>query len=129
VDAEAKLTFLVWWYVSAGYNWLYAWDRSAETELFIQPAHTARLKVGFSHKPTGLHAYLQGRYFSEFPITLSGETTMHDPRFMLDLYVSRALGSHFTVNVGVDNLTGSIDETLGPFAAQRFSLGLTYTWK
>jgi outer membrane receptor for ferrienterochelin and colicins len=131
VDTEARLTFFSSWYVSAGYNWLYAWDRSAGEELFIQPAHTARLKAGFSHKSGGndLHVYVQARYFSAFPMVIGGVSSILEPRFILDFYASLALGKQLTISAGMDNITGTTDATLGPFTAQRFSTGVKYTWE
>jgi hypothetical protein len=49
----------------------------------------------------------------------------NEPRFILDFYVSVAVGEHFKVHAAVDNITGEIDH-LGPLTKQTFSIGFTY---
>jgi hypothetical protein len=117
-DTEGRLTILKTAYLSAGYNWLYAYDRSEDEELHPQPAHTVKLKAGIEHKKTGINTYLQGRFFSAL-------TDQYDPRFILDFYFSVGIGRHVTVYTAVDNITGVIDP-LGPHTTQSFTLGLRY---
>ncbi|MDR1429461.1 MAG: TonB-dependent receptor, partial [Spirochaetaceae bacterium] len=121
-DTEGRLDFLKYWYVSLGYSWLFAWDRSEQTELHLQPSHTAKGKAGFEHSGSGISTYLQGRFFSP----LDPDNPSYDPRFILDLYVSVAAGKHFKIHAGIDNILGEIN-SLGPVTAQTFYLGLKYS--
>jgi outer membrane receptor for ferrienterochelin and colicins len=121
LDSEARVTLLQYAYLSGGYSWLYAYDRTEEEELYPQPAHTVKMKLGLDHQGTGIHTYFQGRFFS----ALEDPDEDYDPRFVLDFYFSADIGSHFKVSAAVDNITGLIDP-LGPYTAQSFTLGLRY---
>ncbi|MDR2630474.1 MAG: TonB-dependent receptor [Spirochaetaceae bacterium] len=123
IDAEGKVSFLRYGFVSLGYSWLYAYDRNEGTELFPQPAHTVKMKLGFDHQERKINTYLQGRFFSPLHALNKPDT---DPRFILDLYFSIALNQNFRFKAGVDNITGLID-SLGPSTPQTFFFGLTYT--
>jgi outer membrane receptor for ferrienterochelin and colicins len=117
-DSEGRLTLFTSAFVSAGYSWLYAYDRTEGEELHLQSAHTAKMKLGLDHKKTGIHTYLQGRFFSPPD---SGD----DPRFILDFYFAVTFADHFRIHASVDNLTGLIDP-LGPVVGREFTLGLKY---
>lgn len=120
-DSEARVTMLTYGYLSGAYSWLYAYDRTGEEELYPQPAHTVKMKLGLDHQKTGINTYLQGRFFS----ALTDPDVNYEPRFILDFYFSVNIGRHFKVNTAVDNITGLIDP-LGPYTAQSFTLGLRY---
>jgi outer membrane receptor for ferrienterochelin and colicins len=120
-DAEVRLDFLKHWYVSTGYSRLFAWDRSEQTELHFQPAHTVKGKAGFEYKDYGIVTYLQGRFFSP----LDPGNPAYNFRFVLDFYFAVALGKHFKIHAGVDNILGETDSP-GPVTAQSFYLGLKY---
>jgi outer membrane receptor for ferrienterochelin and colicins len=121
-DTEGRVTILKNAYLSAGYSWLFAYDRTEDAEFHPQPAHTVKAKAGFDHKKTGINTYLQGRFLS----ALYPDDSSYDPRFILDFYVSVGIGSHVKVYAAIDNLTGLID-SLGPYTGQSFTLGLRYT--
>jgi outer membrane receptor for ferrienterochelin and colicins len=120
-DTEGRIDFLKYWYVSAGYSWLFAWDRSNHTELHHQSAHTAKGKAGFEHKGSGITTYLRGRFFSP----LDPGNPAYDSRFILDFYFSIAAGAHFKIHAGIDNVLGETDSP-GPLTAQTFYMGLKY---
>jgi outer membrane receptor for ferrienterochelin and colicins len=120
-DAEGRVTILKNPYLSAGYSWLFAYDRTEGEEFHPQPAHTIKLKAGIDHKKTGINTYLQGRFFS--PLDPGDDS--YEARFVLDFYFSIGIGSHFKVYTAIDNLTGLID-SLGPQTPQSFTLGLRY---
>jgi outer membrane receptor for ferrienterochelin and colicins len=143
VDTEGKLNFLNWAFASAGYSYLYAYDRSAGTELHPQPSHTVKFRLGLdTGKPEqaapgeagraadgvtrtwGLHVWLGGRFFS--PLYPDDQTS--ERRFVLDAYAALFLGSHFKIHLSADNLTGTIDVFLGPAVPQTFSLGVNYVY-
>jgi outer membrane receptor for ferrienterochelin and colicins len=120
-DAEGRLTLFKNFFASAGYSYLYAYDRTEEEELHIQPAHTAKMKLGWDHKSTGINTYVQGRFFSP----LDPNDNSYNPRFILDFYFAVRFAKHFKVHVSADNLTGLIDP-LGPTVGQTFTVGLKY---
>jgi outer membrane receptor for ferrienterochelin and colicins len=120
-DAEGRLTVFESLFVSAGYSWLFSYDRTEEEEFHPQPAHTAKMKLGWDHQKTGINAYFQGRFFSP----LDPNDASYDPRFMLDFYAALSFAKHYTVHVSVDNITGLIDP-LGPTTGQKFTVGLKY---
>jgi outer membrane receptor for ferrienterochelin and colicins len=120
-DAEGRLTFFQSAFASAGYSWLYAYDRTEGEEIRLQPAHTVKMKLGWDHKKTGVNTYLQGRFFSP----LDPGDPSYNPRFILDFYAALAFAKHFKVHVSVDNLTGLIDP-LGPTVGREFTLGVKY---
>jgi outer membrane receptor for ferrienterochelin and colicins len=130
-DTEGKISFLGHAYSSAGYSFLYAYDRKAEKELHPQPAHTVKLRLGFdTGKPEkggqswGLHAWAGARFFS----AISREEADSDPRLILDAYLALFFGSHWKVYASADNLAGVIDIFFGPSVPQTFTLGLNYTY-
>jgi outer membrane receptor for ferrienterochelin and colicin len=121
-DAEGRISFPQGIFVSSGYNWLFAWDRSTNMEIFPQPNHTVKLKAGLDLAKIGIYTWLQGRYFSKF---MEPTRTDSEARFILDFYFSVNLGKHFKFHLGVDNITGEMDR-IGPETAQVFSVGIKY---
>ncbi|MDR1586497.1 MAG: TonB-dependent receptor [Treponema sp.] len=121
-DTEGRLTLFKSVFVSAGYSWLYAWDRSEAEELRVQPSHTAKAKLGWDYKKAGVYTHLQGRYFSPLD---PDDADYDDSRFILDFYVSIAFAKHFTAHASVDNITALIDP-LGPIVGRIFTIGLKY---
>ncbi|MDR0589803.1 MAG: TonB-dependent receptor [Spirochaetaceae bacterium] len=122
IDAEGRLSFLKYGFFVLGYSWLYGYDRHEKTELYPQPAHMVKMKLGFEHQEQRITTYLQGRFFSPLRALNKPDT---DPRFILDFYFSMALNKNFLFKAGVDNVTGLID-SLGPSTPQAFFAGLTY---
>jgi outer membrane receptor protein involved in Fe transport len=120
-DTEARLTLFKSLFASAGYSYLYAYDRTEAEELHVQPAHTAKMKLGWDHKNTGINTHLQGRFFSP----LNPDDDSYDPRFMLDFYFAVTFAKHFKAHASVDNITGLIDP-LGPRVGQTFTVGFKY---
>jgi outer membrane receptor protein involved in Fe transport len=121
VDTEARLTVLKYGFVSAGYSYLFAYDRSEKEKLHIQPAHTVKMKAGGDFTGAGIYTYLQGRFFSP----LDPSDPSYETRLILDFYFSAAIGEHIKLRFAVDNITGETD-SLGPATAQTFSLGIQY---
>jgi outer membrane receptor for ferrienterochelin and colicins len=130
-DTEGKLFFLTYAYASAGYSYLYAYDRTAGAELHPQPAHTVKFRLGLDTgkaaaepKKVAVTAWAGGRFFSAVE-TIQNTS---DNRFVLDAYLAVFFGAHFKVYASADNLTGTIDIFFGPAVPQTFSLGLNYTY-
>jgi outer membrane receptor for ferrienterochelin and colicins len=120
-DTEGSLTLFKSAFVSAGYSWLYAYDRTEGEEFQVQPPHTVKMKLGWDYKKAGIYTYLQGRYFSP----MEGTSRIYDSRFLLDFYFAFTFAKHFTIHVSADNITGLIDP-LGPIVGRIFTIGLKY---
>jgi outer membrane receptor for ferrienterochelin and colicins len=127
-DAEGQLNLLKYFFISAAYSWIYAYDRTEGTELHDQPAHTVKGKIGFNYEDGGpavtrINTYFQGRFFSP-----RGDDTYDDddPRFILDFNFNIGLCKHFTVHTSVNNITGAVSR-FGPETGQSITLGLSYT--
>jgi outer membrane receptor for ferrienterochelin and colicins len=137
VDIEGRLNFLTNFFLSAGYSWLYAYDRTEGEAIHPQSAHTVKGKLGWDHKKSGIHTYLQGRFFSapdpffsspdspSLPPLITKYT--NDSRFIMDFYFSIRFADHFKVHASVDNLTGLVNPWLGPTVGRVFTVGLNYT--
>jgi outer membrane receptor for ferrienterochelin and colicins len=123
VDSEGRISLPLRLFASAGYSYIFAWDRTDNIELFPQPDHTVKTKFGLDLSEPGIYTYFQLRYFSKFREP-ARETSKQ--RFLLDYYFSINLASHFKLNLGVDNILGVIDR-IGPDTAQTFYAGLKYT--
>jgi outer membrane receptor for ferrienterochelin and colicins len=130
-DLEGKFRFFSWYYASAGYSYVFAWDRNAAEELHPQPAHTVKFRLGLDTKKTGegaqklfVAAWAGGRFFS----ALTEDNTDYEARLILDAYVSVNFLKHFKVYAAADNLLGTIDLFYGPSTPQAFTLGMNYTW-
>jgi outer membrane receptor for ferrienterochelin and colicins len=138
-DTEGKVSFLKYGYASAGYSYLYAFDRTAGEELHPQPAHTAKFRLGldtgkpgaekaaakkWGPKGWGLHVWAGGRFFSSLATIQSSSAS----RFILDAYLGVFIGKHFKVYASADNITGTIDIFFGPATPQTFSVGFNYVY-
>jgi outer membrane receptor for ferrienterochelin and colicins len=122
MDSEAKISLFEYAFISAGYGYVFAYDRSEKEKLHVQPAHTVKMKVGADFKGPGIHTYLQGRWFSP----LYPADPDYEARLILDFYFSASIGEHIKLKFTVDNITGEID-SLGPTAPQIFSVGIQYS--
>ena len=120
VDIEGRINLPLHLFITAGYGWVFAWDRNEGEELDIQPAHTFRGRLGIALPEPRINAHLQTRWFSGFG-------TNDDPRFILDFFLAYRIGEHFRLNFGIDNITGEI-HPLGPTTAQTFSIGVGFTY-
>jgi outer membrane receptor for ferrienterochelin and colicins len=123
MDTEGRLNMPLNTFVSAGYSYIFAWDRSAETELYVQPAHTVKLKAGLDLPGSKINTWLQARLFSKFKSSAYPDS---EARFIMDFYFAIQLDKHFRMHFGIDNISGEMDP-IGPETAQTFSLGLKYT--
>jgi outer membrane receptor for ferrienterochelin and colicins len=128
VDTEGRLNLPKNIFVSAGYSWIYAYDRTKGAEKHDQPAHTVKAKLGYAYKNdtrkiSGINTYLQANIFSPRG---GGVYDDDDPRFVMDFYFNIGLGNHFVIHAAVNNITGGIYR-FGPDTGQMVSLGLTYT--
>ncbi|MDR2490601.1 MAG: TonB-dependent receptor [Spirochaetaceae bacterium] len=123
VDVEGRIDLPLNLFASAGYGWLFVWDRTAEEVFYPQPEHTAKAKLGVNIKKPGVYAHFAGRFFSPVP-----DDEYTESRFMLDFYASVALPKGWAVNFAVDNITGEMLTTRSAAVnVQSFSLGVAYT--
>jgi outer membrane receptor for ferrienterochelin and colicins len=121
-DSEAKVNVFDYGFLSAGYSYIFAWDREEKEKLHEQPAHMIKMKAGGDFTGAGIYTYLQGRYFSP----LYPEDPDYEARFILDFYFSAEIGGHIKLRFSIDNITGEID-SLGPATSQTFSMGIQYS--
>jgi outer membrane receptor for ferrienterochelin and colicins len=132
-DTEGKLFFLKHAYASAGYSYVFAWDRTAGAELHPQPAHTVKFRLGLDTakgespeadpKKVSFTAWAGGRFFSAVETIQSSGNS----RLVLDAYLAIRFVPRFKLYLSADNLLGTIDQFFGPATPQAFSLGLNYT--
>jgi outer membrane receptor for ferrienterochelin and colicins len=123
MDGEGRLNLPLHTFVAAGYGYVFAWDRSAETELYVQPAHTIKVKAGIALPESKINTWIQARWLSKLQSAAYPDS---EARFIVDFYFSIQLNKHFRLNAGIDNIGGEMD-SIGPETAQTFSLGLKYT--
>jgi outer membrane receptor for ferrienterochelin and colicins len=134
MDTEGKISFLKYGYASAGYSYVFAWDRTAGAELHPQPAHTVKFRLGLDTGKTGtpeappkkvtFTAWAGGRFFSAVQTIQSSG----NKRVVLDAYTAVRFGPHVKLYLSADNVLGTIDPFFGPSTPQTFSLGLNYTY-
>jgi outer membrane receptor for ferrienterochelin and colicins len=137
VDTEGKVSFLTYGYASAGYSYVFAWDRTAETQIYPQPAHTVKFRLGLDTGKGGdtdasssgpkkitFLAWAGGRLFSAVETFQSSSGS----RFILDAYAAVNFVPHFKLYFSADNVLGTIDQFFGPAVPQVFSLGLNYVY-
>jgi outer membrane receptor for ferrienterochelin and colicins len=139
LDTEGKVSLLKYGYASAGYSYVFAWDRTAGAELHPQPRHTVKFRLGLDTGKTGSNAkdggaagrkkiaftaWAGGRWFSSLKTIQSSSGS----RFVLDAYAAVNFVPHFKLYLSADNILGTIDQFFGPAAPQTFSVGLNYTY-
>jgi outer membrane receptor for ferrienterochelin and colicins len=122
-DLEGKINLPAGTFVSAGYNYLFAYNRSDSEELREEPAHTARIKTGIDMKDPGLHFDISGRYMSALDPDDSDED-YQESRYQIDMYGSWDVNKTLMVFLSLENLTGYINESLGPYYGQKLTMGL-----
>ena len=127
VDLEGRLTFLKRGFISGGYGFLYAYDRTNGERMRSEPAHTARLKIGIDNPDTGLYFHVSGIYYSpEDPDSDTQSYSEH--RYKIDLYGSYKFHKHFLGFASVENLTGYVNRSLGPFFGPKLTIGCKTTF-
>jgi outer membrane receptor for ferrienterochelin and colicins len=133
-DTEGRVSFLTYGYASAGYSYVFAFDRTAGVELSPQPAHTVKFRLGLDTgkagnggtepKKTSVHIWAGARFFSSLKTIQSSS----GDRLVLDAYAAVTFVPHFKVYLSADNVLGTIDQFFGPATPQSFSLGLDYIY-
>jgi outer membrane receptor for ferrienterochelin and colicins len=127
INAEGRVNFLQYFFTSAGYSWLFAWNRSESLEIHDHPAHSGKLKLGFNKKwqnnRFGVNTYAQGNFFSPRG---DGAYEDDDPRWTLDFHLNFAFGEHFVFRTSVNNVTGNIYR-FGPDYGPLLTLSLDWT--
>lgn len=126
IDMEGRINFLRNAFFSAGYSYLYSYDRTENEQLFNEPAHTARFKLGVDDKDRGLFYQIGCNYFS--PIDPSSDVenyTTH--RYSLDFNGSYRIDSTWMITLSLSNITGLINTSLGPFYGPKMILGVNFS--
>jgi outer membrane receptor for ferrienterochelin and colicins len=123
IDMEGKIKLPGGTFISAGYGYLFAFNRTASEELHEEPAHTARMKTGIDVEEKGIHLSLSGNYMSELDPDETNDD-YQEARYQIDLYGSWDFRENYMAFLSVENITGYINESLGPFYGQKLTLGL-----
>jgi outer membrane receptor for ferrienterochelin and colicins len=121
-DIEARFQLPFSSFFSAGYSYLFAYNRTESSRMREEPAHTLRCRIGIDNKEQGWYLHLSGLYFS--PLDPESEGSGEENRYRLDLNGSKSIGKHLEAVVSVENLTGYIHPTLGPYYGPQLSLGI-----
>jgi len=121
-DTEARSRLFGPFFASLGYNYLFAYNRTESSEIREQPAHTARGRIGAENRDRGYYFHFTALYFS--PVDPDDEDYLAEHRYRLDLYGSKGFGKHFEGFFSVENLTGYINPSLGPYFGPVFTLGI-----
>jgi outer membrane receptor for ferrienterochelin and colicins len=116
-DAELGVSLFESFGFSAGYNFVYGYNRTTREKISDIPMHTLRGKISYDSEPLGLLVYVRGRY-------LSGIDDEDDARTILDFFISKNILNNVRVFAGVDNFTDTVDEFLGPYEGLVISTGV-----
>ncbi len=115
-DVEAGLRFLKYVDMSAGYNFVYGYNRTDKERLTSSPMHTVRGRIAFDSDPLGLLVYVRGRYISDI-------WDEENARLILDFYASKNIWKYFRVFAAFDNFTDTKESSVGPYAGIIISVG------
>ncbi len=123
LDLEGKIHFANGLFISAGYNYLFAYNRSETEELREEPGHTARVKTGLEIQSPALTIDISTNYMSPQDPDDSSEN-YREHRYQIDLYSSWGINENYLLFLSLKNITGYINESLGPYYGQKLTLGM-----
>jgi len=144
VDAEARLNLPMYMFVTAGYSWVFGWDRTAGNEIVLSPPHTVRGRIGVNIPSPNISAHVNFRWAAGFTTIGAGPpfqerydadgniervptaTSSFESVFNMGLFAAYRINENWRVNFGIDNLLGATNEN-AQRTGQTFSLGVTFT--
>lgn len=127
VDFESRSALIGPAFVSVGYGFLYGYNRTDGEQIFDQPGQRARARLGVEDRVRGYYAHVNGSWLSAINPNSSSEDET-EPRYQVDLYGSYRFGSGISAFAGVENLTGFVNPSLGPFFGPLVTLGMQASW-
>ncbi|MDR2394542.1 MAG: TonB-dependent receptor [Treponema sp.] len=136
-DAEGRVRFATYFFVSAGESFVFAYNVSDKEVLHDTPANTVKFKVGFSSEKLNknpIYTYLGARFIT--PLEDGSEADRH--QLILDYFFNLRLASHWTIHVSITNITGVIHYYYsreqkkwtghGEKVGQTVQLGVSFEW-
>jgi len=143
VDAEARINLPLHLFVSAGYSWVFGWDRDEGSEIILSPPHTVRGRVGINLPAPRISAHVNFNWAAGFESRganppyieniVDGEIvqsptalTDFDSVFTMGLFVAYNINENWRINAAVDNLLAGTNN-LGQRTRQTFSIGIGFT--
>jgi outer membrane receptor for ferrienterochelin and colicins len=111
-DAEGRIAFARYFFVSAGESFVFAYNVSDQVELHDTPMNTIKLKVGLTtersenerSKKNPVYTYLAARFLTP----LQDGSAYDNPQFILDYFFNIRVAMHWTIHFSITNLTGEI---------------------
>ncbi len=101
-DTSLRAVFFETVSLQLRYGFLFAFDRSTNTIVYNQPAHTVSGKIIVNIRAIELTSFLEGKFQS--PHEHNNQSV-----FTLNAYVEKTLGTSIGVFIGADNITGASD--------------------
>jgi len=126
VDLEGRWNIYGPFFVSLGYGGLFAYNRITESPIYDQPGHTFRSRLGANGRQNPWHVHVSLLFFSALEFGAVGDGG--ENRLQLNFYGAYPLGKNWEINIGVENLLGYINPSLGPFLGPLLRLGTRYTF-
>lgn len=126
-DAEVQLHIAGPLSASVAHGFVLAYDRDEKTQLYDQPAHMLRGKISANFDDIGFSSYVGARYFSPLEPeddVSAEEEGLAEHRMTLNFYAEQRIADGVQIYLKIDNLTGYVNTSLGPYVPQQFSLGL-----
>ena len=145
VNAEARVNLPMHTFVSAGYSWVFGWDRTEGSEIILSPPHTIRGRVGVNLPSPNISAHVSFRWAAGFSsrganppfvenmdedgnlIQTPTALTDFESNFNMGLFAAYQINENWRVSLGIDNLLPDVTEATGQNTRQIFSIGVTFT--
>jgi len=146
VDAEARVNLPLHMFVTAGYSWVFGWDRTEGSEITLSPPHTIRGRLGINLPSPSISAHVNLRWAAGFtsrgadpPFSTSWDASLvetitnyappseFESNFNMGIFAAYRLNENWRVNFGVDNLLPDVTNATGQNIRQTFSVGIVFT--
>ncbi|MDR0630354.1 MAG: TonB-dependent receptor [Treponema sp.] len=136
-DAEGRVGFARYFFLSAGESFIFAYNISDRAVLHDVPANTIKVRLGLNTEKAGrnpMYTYLGARFI----VPLEDGSDQDKPQFVLDYFFNVRLASHWTIHFSITNITGGIgyyysseDEKWtghGEKVGQEVRVGVRFEW-
>jgi outer membrane receptor for ferrienterochelin and colicins len=136
-DAEGRVAFARYFFLSAGESFIFAYNVSDQEVLHDVPANTIKVKLGLNTervRKNPVYTYIGARFI----VPLEDGSDQDKPQFVLDYFFNVQIASHWTIHFSVTNITGEIgyyysseDEKWtghGSKVGQNVSVGVRFEW-
>jgi outer membrane receptor for ferrienterochelin and colicins len=136
-DAEGRVTFARYLFLSAGESFIFAYNVSDRVVLHDVPTNTIKVKLGLNTEKVSknpIYTYLGARFL----MPLEDGSDQDKPQFILDYFFNVRIASYWTIHFSITNLTGEIQYYYssedakwighGEKVGQKVSLGVSFEW-